>query len=171
MMGKLKKRLGKSLIKSGGGFTLIEILVVIAIIASFSAYIFASYRKSQPTYALLGVAQKISFDLRKAQNMAMSSKEFHGKVPQGGYGVYFSKNPSDNVYSYIIFADCDGSKDYNTSGSPCGENISEKVEEIKLEKGIIINSISCLPACSLSDRGYIVFIPPDPTLLSVPVIM
>lgn len=159
MTGKLKKRLG---------FTLIEILLVIAIIFIFSTYIIVNYKKNQPTYALLGVAQKMSFNLRRAQNMAMSSKEFHGKVPQGGYGVYFPITPVGAVGNYIIFADCDGSKDYNTSGLPCEGNFSEKAEEIVLEGGVKISSILCSPACSLNDRGYVVFIPPDPTIIIGP---
>lgn len=150
--------------KNSIGFTLIEILLVIAIIATFSTFIFINYRKSQPTYGLLAMAQKINFNLRKVQNMAMNSNEFNGSVPRGGYGIYFSANESGGIYSYIIFADSNGSKTYDSS--------LEKVEEIKLDAGVqssLISIVTCSPPapCSTSHpaSGYIIFIPPDPAVI------
>jgi type II secretory pathway pseudopilin PulG len=142
------------------GFTLIEILVVIAIIFSFTAFIFANYKQGQPTYALMGEAQKMSFNIRKAQNMAMSAKEFHGKVPQGGYGVYFDTN---NPNYYIIFGDCGGQEGYDISGTLCN-GVGEKVEKIELGSGITINDISIDSNSGESD-GYVIFIPPDPRVV------
>ena len=137
------------------GFTIIELLVVISIIAILSGIVLIDYRSGQQAFALQRTASKLAQDIRRAQEMAMSAGECTfcdlSCSPNGvpsGYMVVFTSNPN-----YSIFAD-DGDKvfdsgDCNILGNP-----------IPFEKGIVIDALS-------SDLTFepflsITFTPPDP---------
>jgi len=128
------------------GFTLVEILVVISIIVFLSVTVLANYQKNSQQLALSRSAYKLSQDIRRAGEMAMSAKEFQGAVPQGGYGIYL-KLSWGNFYK--LYADTNGNEKYDTSDGEVGT--------VYLEKGIILQNI--FPS-SLS----INFKPPNPTV-------
>lgn len=140
-------------VKMKKAFTLIELLVVISIIAILTAIIVPNFRDAEKQFALQRSAHKLAQDIRKVQEMAMSAKEFHGVIPRGGYGIFLRGDST----RYILFADCDGGGNYDESGI-CGDQGSEKIEEIILEKGVKINRIGSLDWYS----GVVIFIPPDP---------
>ena len=123
------------------GFTLVESLVTIFIIAVLSLIILPNYNSIGKQLALQRSAFKLAQDMRTVQEMAMSAQEFGGAIPQGGYGIRLSSGTS-----YIIFAD-NGDGIYNSS---------EKVEDISLENGMEINSINP------GSLQAIIFSPPDP---------
>ena len=134
------------------GFTLIELVVVIGIIVLLTALTLPNYRAGDKQLSLQRSVSKLSQDLRRAQEMAMSSREFIGAPPtfRGGYGIYFNLSQPGQ---YILFADLDNENDYDTG---------EAVETLVLESKIIIDSLS--PSGPLT----IVFIPPDPTIVFSP---
>lgn len=127
-------------------FTLIELLVVTSIIVLITALILPNYRLGDSQLAIQRSAHKISQDLRRAQEFAISVKEFNGSVPDG-YGVYFNLNQPDR---YIMFADLDGDKIYSNS--------NERVEEIIFEGNVTLDSPSTT----------VFFVPPDPTIYFSP---
>ena len=130
-----------------GGFTLVELLVVTAIILLLTALILPNFRVGEREFALQRSANKLSQDIRKAQQMAMSAKEYLGSLPPG-YGIYLTQG---NSY-YLLYADTNpaaGNEKYDG-----GDSI---VEKIYLEKKVYIKDVS--PA-SLS----INFKPPDPKI-------
>jgi len=131
-------------------FTLVELLVVISIISILSGLALANYRGGDRRYALSRSAYKLSQDIRRAQEMSMSAKEFSGSVPFG-YGVYF-KNDASNKTHYILFADKNGNQLYD----PTVDGI---VEDIPLGKRVEIGNFSP----NLSSLT-IVFTPPDPSV-------
>lgn len=145
--------------KKSQGFSLVEIIVVTAIILLFTALILPNYKAGQLQYALRLSSQRLALDLRRVQNLAMSTAGFDDrKAPKGGYGIFFDSSKK----SYFLFADCNGSKDYTNTGSPCettGADESEKIEEIKLETGVRIKSINGVGS------GYVIFVPPDPSVI------
>lgn len=134
------------------GFTLIELLVVTFIISLFTALVLPNYRTSDQHLSLQRAAYKLAQDIRRTQELALSSQGFSSQVP-AGYGVYFNEN---QPAQYILFADLDGDLQY--SGS------SEKMEEIILERGVLINNL--LPR--LASALTISFAPPDPTVTFYP---
>lgn len=135
------------------GFTLVEILVVTFIIILLSGIVLANYGSTKGRFALERSTQRLAQDLRRAEEMAMSTQKFEGSVPPGGYGIYFD---SSEPYHYILFADSDGDGDGNYSGP------SEQVENISLESKVKIKSLAP------TDPLTVIFIPPDPQLSGGP---
>ncbi len=128
-------------------FTLIELIVVTSIIILLSAIVFPNYRGIERQFALQRSAHKLAQDIRRAGEMAMSTKEFQGKVP-AGYGIYLKQGERD----YLLYADTNPSQ-----GNEKYDGGDGKIETINLEKGVYIQNIS---PSSLS----INFKPPIPTI-------
>lgn len=140
-----------NLIKNKRGFTLIELIVSISIIALISSIVLANFNSYKRSGGLSASTQLIMSDIRKAQSYALSLKDFGstGNYPMGGWGVYFDIAGN----RYIIFADLNG--DYKWNGD------SESVEVKNLPSGIKISNITSLPAGS-SNTANIAFLPPAP---------
>lgn len=140
------------------GFTIIEMLVVIAIIVIISGFLVINFRKGQEGGRLQRSAQQIAQSIRKVQSMALSSTEFGGSVPQEGYGIRFR---TQDLTSYLLFADTSGDSSCDYPGA--GSNISSAT----LEKDIEIDSLytyTTAPGTGMTSRPviHICFIPPDP---------
>ncbi len=150
------------------GFTLIELIVSVAVIIIISAIALANYHFGGDIDNLNSSVQELVTNIRKVQHLALSAAEFEGDVPKGGYGLYFDIN---NTSSYILFADCDRDKEYDESGSAanCASAVPwdpypEKIEEgeIKLRKGIKIKEVKLEGNPVLT--ASLVFTPPDPEI-------
>ena len=102
------------------GFTLIELLVITTIIAFMSALVIPNLRFGEGQFAVQNSAHKLAQDLRKVAEMSMSSSEFNGIIPQGGYGIYFEKSAN----FYTLFADCSGDSEYDSIGTQFIQRIS-----------------------------------------------
>ncbi len=130
-------------------------LVVIGIVAILSLLTFANYKSGGSQLALQRSANKIARDIRGAQEMAMSSREFAGQVPSGGYGLFFWKDTAGGIdypHKYVLFADLNGN--HYRSGA-------EDVEWFMLEKGVKFSKFY-LDGDEVSGSSF-TFIPPDPT--------
>ena len=88
------------------GFTLIEMLVVLAIITIISAIVFTGQSSFNKTVLVTDTAYDIGLSLREAQTFGLSSRKFTDSAgvvtTNAGYGVHFS---SGSPKSYWIFAD------------------------------------------------------------------
>lgn len=111
------------------GFTLIELIVTISIIAVVSSILVVNFRQGEQAYKLQRNARLVVQGIRKAQNMALSSSEHNGEI-KDYYGVYFDSAGTD--FFYVFASD---NKTYNP-----GSN--EEVERIELEEGIVIKDVS-----------------------------
>ncbi len=138
----------KQKLKSNEGFSIIEILAVMAIIVTISGIAIVNWRSGEKQYALQRAASKLSQDIRRAEELAMSTKQFQGQVPEGGYGVFFKVSEKDH---YILFADLNNNNHYDPG-------LDGLVEDIPLEKEIQISQLS--PSSPL----HITFTPPEPTV-------
>lgn len=140
------------------GFTLVEILVVSAIIIIITGIVIFNIGANRQISALLRSAQKLSLDLRQIQSLALSSKNYKLSGVPCGWGVHFNGAGST---SYIIFADSAINADCSDRDFVRATDGSEDFETINLEPGITISSLSG----GLSD---VVFTPPEPTVNFTP---
>ncbi len=82
------------------GFTIIELIIAIAIVALITGIVLANYRVGQRQQTIRAEAQKLVSTLRNAQNMALAGKVHNTEVPKFGYGVYID----DTNNKYTLFA-------------------------------------------------------------------
>ena len=96
------------------GLTIIELIVVIAVVAALVIIVISNFPQIKLQFALSRVSYKFDQDLRKAQNLASSSVQYtdsSGNIQiVNGYGIYLHIN-SLGGKKYIIYAD----KPYTTN--------------------------------------------------------
>ena len=116
------------LIKANSGFTLVELMVVIAIIAVSLIIAIPTYHFSiKPTAELNGAARQLFSDIQLARLQAVSKHVRHG--------LDFDSTADD----YIVFQDTNGDYEYDA-----GETI---VKRVKFSAGLGYSSVSL-------DAGY-----------------
>lgn len=101
------------------GFTMVEVVVMLAIITMLSAIVLASFGRLNEGAVLRGSVREAALAMRKAQNMSLSVRQIMvGAPPQAvippAVGVRFTKGQS----LYFFFADLAVSRDFKyTDGS------------------------------------------------------
>lgn len=102
--------LGPQALSSKKSFTVIEMMIVLAIIGLISTMLLANYRTGQTSADIIGETQKITGIFKQTQSWSLSGYEIGGSRPSG-YGIYIEYN-SNGVTSYTQFAD-DGDNIYD----------------------------------------------------------
>ena len=123
------------------GFTIIELIVVIAIIALFLIIVISNFPSAKLQFTLSRVTYKFEQDLRRAQDMAFSQVEYKdssGTVQEvSGYGVYVDIDILGNK-KYIIYADkIPGNQQYDVL-----DYLVETIDFSSTELGIVIKEIN-----------------------------
>lgn len=144
---------------------MVEILVVIFIITLFSSILVVGFPRIVRQFALTRAVYKMSQDLRRAQDMALSGQRIKG-INVKGYGVYVNlDNPNLGNKKYVIYAEMNDDQKYDASGAVCGQQLLNQdcvIEEIdfsQTEFGVIIDRIENTNNSSVD----INFKPPSPT--------
>ena len=130
------------------GFTLIELIIVMAIMGIMFAVTVPQYSKIRDSKALSLGEEQVVNDIRMVQNYAYSILKSDDSFPVGGYGINFSNNSSE----YIIFADKDGDMEY--------DGVSEIFERIKLPRDVEIVSLKVDSTEEVDGVVDLVFTPP-----------
>lgn len=130
------------------GFTIIELLVSISIIALLSGIVLTNYKGGSLKIELGSQVDKTISDVRIAQNYSLGTREFNSVTPAGGWGVHFSLSQSNQ---YIIFADINANKSFD---------VNEEYKRIILPTGIVLSSL--VGGVNQFSSADIVFLPPDP---------
>ena len=146
-------------LKNSAGLTLIELLVVVAIMMIMAAIVIVNYRPGNQQLALNRSASKLAQDIRRAQEMAMSSAEVGGSVPPG-VGIVLRFAPGIWKDKYRIYADNSSNERFHGAG-PTPDFI---IETINMESGVIIEGIRVQSTASNLVWGSINFRPPDPAI-------
>ena len=131
-------------LKNNSGFTMIELLVAMAIVSILSVLTLTNIREGSNDQALLRSAQNFASNIKKAQNFALSPKKY-GANPVCFYGIKIN-TATDYFLYYNDRNNCVGQVRYNN-------NFSTKLKTIKLENGIIFTNIV---------NQDIAFLPPEP---------
>jgi prepilin-type N-terminal cleavage/methylation domain-containing protein len=136
--------------KKKNGFTLIEILIVVAIIGMLSAIVFINFQERQDKLTLQRSVHELSLNIARVRELALRAEVSEGYLEgyplRGSFGAHFKIGAN----YYVLFADANENRIFDTM---------ELYENIELEEGVIITSLP---------QNYpltIVFIPPDPVIL------
>jgi len=157
------------------GFSLIEIVVVMAIFMTISSVVVVSQRRFGGNLLITNLAYDVALTMRQAQVYGISVRKVKGiddSIEQfnRSYGIHFDSNKG----YYILFADADDNKTYNTAsnsntgclGSPT-TGLPECVSFFKIEQGNFIKQFCGEADCYVSptsviDRLEILFHRPEP---------
>jgi prepilin-type N-terminal cleavage/methylation domain-containing protein len=142
--------------KNKDGFTMMEMLVSISIVALISTIMLANYHYYGKKGNLTMAAQLLASNIRLAQSYSLGLKQF-GNNPysdtSGGWGVSLTSASPNNKHYYVFF-DNDNDMTRNVS--------TENYQDINLPTGIVISDI-LLNGVSQSPFN-ITYLPPDPTI-------
>ncbi len=135
------------------GFTIIEIMVVLALMTSFLLVLISNFPQIRLNLSLSRTVHGFLQNTRKIQNTSMKYKDANGvERPISGYGVYVDM--SDNK-KYIIYADkYPGNFQYDL-----GDYLVSVIDLSVIEPGIIIKEVQNVVGNNVS----INFTPPGPT--------
>lgn len=137
------------------GFTLIEMVVSLAIVTAILTVVLFNYSSFTSNLALSSAAQELAITIRQAQVYGLIVREV---APGGGnfqsaYGIYIDKVANTG---YVIFADTNNNKIYNNPG--------ELIQSITFRDGIKISDVNNGTANSPSgsSRIHVTFLRPNP---------
>lgn len=128
------------------GFTIIELLMVMAIVIIFPTVVVSNFSRLERQFTLSRVAYSFAQELRSTQNKALAwvqYKDKNGKVlPVSGYGLYVDVAVLGNK-KYVVYADYP-SPILGGQGNQVYDPLDYVVSRIDLdavESGVIIKSV------------------------------
>lgn len=160
------------------GFTLIELIVVIFIIAVISGLVIFNYNSFRTDISVENLSQDIALAVRRAQVYSTSTKGTDTLFPS--YGVYFnlpSSSSANTIFgtskAFVFFADVPasstvpGNGDYDQSSTSCGSpsTTNECLEVMNITSSDKIVEICDGATCydsSSNPNVRIVFTRPNP---------
>ena len=141
------------------GFTLIEMIVSLAIITSVTTLFVANYHSANRRTDLIMTAQTLVADIHYAQSNTLGLAKYNNIVPAGGWGVSFDKNAN----AYTLFADLDspGTPGYRQFDPLTEGNKAYGARRVELPDTIRIDKLA-----TANYSNYVLanatFLPPDP---------
>jgi len=138
-----------NIFNSSSGFTLVEMLVSVFIIAVITGIFLSNYHATNKRSLLINAVQDVAGNIKLAQSYSLGYKEYSPGESPGRWGVYFATTTPN---SYILFIDRNLPSSYY--------DVGEEVMTIDLPEGISIDSIS---GSSVGDTENVslVFWPPS----------
>jgi prepilin-type N-terminal cleavage/methylation domain-containing protein len=133
------------------GFTLVEMLVVLAIISIITVIAVTGQSTFNKSLILTDTAYRVAFSARQAQSYGLASRKYGVSTSNPGYGLHFA---SASPGSYIFFADISNSLTPFPSNCPVGtpgtpsakpgncrfDNSDGKVSTFTFDRGFTVRS-------------------------------
>ena len=150
-----------------GGYTLIELTVVVSIVVFVSIVILVNTKGSDRALAVKRQSNDIALSLAKARDNAASSTPYLGQIVYG-YGVRF--NLQSDKQSYIIFADTNNNAKCDDVACGCTFGCKQELVEKRILDSkttldnLGMNSADSLSYCSTTTCSSLTvyFCPPNP---------
>lgn len=135
------------------GFTLIELMVSVTVISILSATVLIGWRPAREMFRLRHAAFQVAGDLRRAQQLSLSSHQFTcSPLPPENYMGFGLHITTADSTSYQIFENCSSSNHIWDSG--------ETQETLYFTDGITIQGLK-KGGVSVSSLN-VLFVPPNP---------
>jgi prepilin-type N-terminal cleavage/methylation domain-containing protein len=117
------------------GFTLVELVISVAIFAGMTALLLAKYGTFNQGILLTNMAYDVALTIRNAQSYGLNVKSAARDQNQFGYpyGVHFAMNSE----TFIFFNDTDNPSNFKYDGS------LEDITITKMKRSVIVNAL-CL---------------------------
>jgi len=87
-------------LKARGGFTLVELLVSIAIVVLISTIVLGNYRGFESSLTVQSLAYEVALALRQAQVFSLSVQGFGGNF-NVAYGIHFEHSDPTTFFLYV----------------------------------------------------------------------
>lgn len=149
----------KNLSEVKAGFSLIELVVSLGIIAVITVLFMANYRTGNKRTDLVMTAQKIVADIHMAQNNALGLVKYNGLVPAGGWGIVFNKTNQYTMFADLNQPNTGGYMDYDSATEG---NINYGARVTDISPGVFISSIKINSSGPDVNTANVTFLPPDP---------
>ena len=112
-------------LRSKGGFTIVELLIVLTIMVTITSLMLANYPSFNERLAVRAASEDIASNVRLAEAYGLGVKESSADLFPG-YGVYFKSTVTN---SYVIFADNNNDSIYQ---------VSEKIKDLTIQTSVQI---------------------------------
>lgn len=151
------------------GFTLIELVVLMAVIVIISSIVFLNLRENEGSLALQRAADVVTQNISQAKINSLGNKNHGGTTSAGGFGIYLEQNRN----KIVIFADCDGDGNFGTVDDASNCNVAtestpynELFSTVLLSGQIVVSTL--IPCSGTPCALTMTFVPPDPTTVFIP---
>lgn len=140
-------------------FSLIELLVVTAILALISSVVLVNHTRFNGTVLLGSLAYDIALSIREAQVFGVSVRQYDTTSFQIGYGIRFADSTS-----YSLFADMNQDRRYDAGDSIIRTFTLQHGFTVKEFCGITANNVSHCSTDASNPLTHlaVVFLRPDP---------
>lgn len=149
------------------GFTILELVVSIAIFAFMTAFTVAKYGTFNQGVILTNLAYDVALTIRNAQSYGLNVKSSGRETNEFSkpYGVYFLKGSS----SFIFFVDSNNDGLFNTADPDRPGGLSESLSTSNIKNGSTISLITTIDNQGNSNTSveglHITFKRPDPNAI------
>lgn len=150
-----------------GGFTVLELLISLAIFAVMTALLLAKYGTFNQGVLLKNLAYDIALSIRNAQSYGLNVKSANRNTNDFllPYGVHFSTN---QPIEYIFFVDLDHDYIYDAEDND-SNTIDEKLTKTSITRGSSIKSLCVIlnneSNCTVVNNLDIMFDRPNPNAI------
>jgi prepilin-type N-terminal cleavage/methylation domain-containing protein len=151
---------------SSKGFTLIEMMVSIAIFSIITSVVIFNHGKFNSSINVTNLSYEVALAIRQAQVYGLAVKQDADRVDESveyAYGVYFDTSSAASKKVFYIFADEDDNQQFDPSGDLC-DGTGECQELIEIRGDVEVGSLST-NTVSGSESLTVLFLRPNPVAI------
>ncbi|MEN9647626.1 MAG: hypothetical protein RLY57_430 [Candidatus Parcubacteria bacterium] len=150
---------------SSKGFTLIEMMVSIAIFTIITSVVIFNHGKFNSSINVTNLSYEVALAIRQAQVYGLAVKQ-DSKVADSveyAYGVYFDTSTEASRKVFYIFADKNDDQQFDPSGDPCNGS-GECQESIEIRGDVEVSKLGTNVVSNSGDLT-VLFLRPNPVAI------